>query len=766
MVHLRGRLRCWRTSNVFSMGIWGKKPFNLIQIRRNSILNEKSQGKWVISLIETGKSMSDSLDSLIQEDFKYVYDRINSTHSKSIIPASLLKLNNYKPFFSSIPNLGPLIEKGFMKEAMDLLIKSFNDEKYLTFEEVQKLIIYSSPYPWYSYEIISIYKNKYNWEESNDQLFPLLMKLAFFNLDYKLFNDIFIEFNKFNSKIPTNLLILSIQVYLKTRDIKMATNLFNQYLMTETHPNYKVLNIFISNLFNLTNNHLLCLKAYKSWITNGFVTDLDIDSFIYNIIFENGSIDEINWIEKSLQDRKLINSIGIKFGMEVCSNYSKDKSKYLELLESEKLNKIELISQREGCYSTILNSLIYLHLRHQNYDEVFKTMDKFESRKDFNLTVFTILNHLEKLERPDLIFQFLKHLRANIKFKFDYRHIIPYWRTMINLYIHSGDRIHKRFLKSIKQSEFKSIEFLLKILKIREMNKSSMSDIRWYPKIQLRTTGKIPISTKPFIENIQNQISNGILPNVNLLWKSISLCKNDDDFNQLIEIINKMESNGITSCKIDIELFWRDRAMGKWKPVDEFINCQVKKLDERMNIKSNDISKDLIDLFQLCVKSNRINEGEIILKKINELQSQLQFNNNQRNLKFLSMYIKWCFLNRKFIDLVVILEWIKKSNLVIDGFFVDGLRKGVDVYIQRMIRIFEEEFKDMEDFPLEKEKLNEILPNVLKYYDSITMDLHKKVRKDRKVMLIECEENFNEFITWLDEDVSELLKSIQDFKKD
>lgn len=758
-------MRCCGSHKGISLPWYGNIGVNTHQLRQNSTLEEGSQGKWVISLIEMGKLKSDSLDSLIHGDYNGVYTKLNSLHPKSIIPTSVLKLNNYRPFFPSIPTLGPLIESGFIKESTELLLKCSHEGTYLTFEEVQKLIIYSSPYPWYSYEILTIYKNKYNWTESNDQLFPLIMKLAFFNLDYRLFNDIFIEFNKVNSKIPTNLLILSIQVYLKLKDIQTATKLFNQYLMTETNPNHKVLNIFISNLFNLTNNHALCLKSYKLWVNNGFSTSLEVDSLLYNTILENGSKEELEWLEKSLRDRKLINSIGLKFGVEVCLTYSKDKSKYLELLKSEKLKKIKTIALNEGCHKSILDSLIYLHLRHQNYEEVFKTINEFESRKEFNICVFTILNHLEKLGRPDLIFEFLKHLRNNIKFKFDHRHIIPYWRTMINLYIHSGDRIHKRFLKAIKQSKFKSVEFLLKVLKIREMNKSSMSDLRWYPKIQLGNHMiDNHVSAKPFIENIKTQIFNGILPNVNLLWKSISLCKNDEDFNQLLEIINMMDSNGVSSCKIDIELFWRDRSKGEWKPIDEFVTQQVKKLDERMSMKSNNISKDLIDLFQLSVKSNRIKEGELILERISELQPQLQFNDNQWNLKFLSMYIKWCFLNRKFIDLVVVLEWIKESNLVIDGFFVDGLRKGVDVYIQRMIKSFEDEFKDSADYPLEKNKLNEILPNVIKYYDSITMEMHKKVRKDRKLMLIECEGNFNDFVRWLDEDVDGLLKSVQDFK--
>lgn len=761
MVKIRGRLRSWTTGYCG----WVEKSMDLgrgaVQIRQNSSVASDSMGKWAISMIDISKERRASLESLIRGDFTSIYSRINTVSPQSAVPMSLLKLNNYKPKFPSIPNLGLLIEKGYMKEGIELIEKSYKEGHYLTFEEVQRLVIFASPYPWYAYEILSLYRNKYNWVEANDQILPLIMKLAFFNMDYKLFHDVFGEFLKFNSVIPTNLLILAIQVYLKTKDIRTATNLFNQYLMAESRPNHKVLNVFISGLFNLTNNHSLCLKSYQAWVGNNHSTSLDIDSFVYNTILENGTEEELAWIEKSLADRQLINSVGIKFGMEVSMKYSKDKLQYKQFMESDIPNKVKLKSIDEGCLSTVLNSFIYLHLRHQNYEEVLKTMEAMESHKEFNLAVFTILNHLEKLDCPELMFQFLKHLRTSIKFKFDHRHIIPYWRSLVNVYIHSGDRIHKRLMGAIRGSEYRTVEFLTKVLKIREMNKSSMSDIRWYPKINFRLSTEGQVSTKPFVENIESQVMKGILPNVNLLWKTISLCKNEDEYSRLREVIGTMETNGVSSSKIDIELFWRERSQGQWRPVDQFVTSQLAKVGER---KLGDTSKDLIDMFHLAVKSNRIKEGKLVLTKMREMEKDIQFNDNQHTLKFLSMYIKWCFLNREFIDLVVVLEWIKTSPLVIDGFFVDGLRKGVDVYIQRMIKGFEKEYKDLPEYTVEKEKLHAVLPSVLKYYDSITMDLHRKVRESRRRVLEECDANFKEFIHWQDEDASTLLQAVQRFK--
>ncbi|KAG0681356.1 hypothetical protein C6P42_004197 [Pichia californica] len=721
----------------------------------------------VISFIKTPENIENELNDFVNGDFKHFSNLTisnPSTLNQKIIPRNF----NY----SNIKNLNEILNDNKVKKALELVKSNFNQGRYLSFIEFQNLFIQFLPFQWYAYKLLKLYEFKFDYNNLNNKILIFIMKISYLNFDFKLFHKIFKNFQLKNEKLPIEILMYAIQIYLKTENIQIATQLFNQYVMSEINLPERLLDLFISNLYNKTKNLNLCLISYKLWLSKNLSTNLSIDSFIYNLILDSSNLNDIKWIENSLIKRNLFDKFIIKFG-NLCNELSRNYENYNKFIINNDNNNFKKLALIDNELSSYYNNLTYLHLRHKNYKFALNSFQKINNRKDFQLTIYSIIRHFENNEKPELIFKFLKNLKINSNYKIHWSQILIYWRSLIKKYPNLGYEIDKNFKKSLKKSKFHRFGFLSKLLLInKQFNRNQIFEITYYPIIKYDNLefDLKPLNVLPKLINIESRLFSGILPNNELLRKSIKITNNKSEFNRLVEISNKINLsnknsiNKIKNLKLNLEIFFKDYFLFNNKlSIKLFINDQIN-LIKNSNFKNDE---DLCEIFKICVKFNLFDESLIILKIFKE--NKIQIISNQNILKFLSMFIKWCWINKKFKDLIIILEWLKnENNLTIDKYFWLNLKEAAfkNIFkIEHEINIKKDINKNKNlttdqliEIEKEREFINNILPHLINYYDSTLEKIILKSNNKNDEIIKESYDCFLELIKWVDQDTEILFE--------
>lgn len=672
-----------------------------------------------------------------------------------------------KTRYTSIKRLNDMMEENRVKRAIELVYGSFKQGIFLTDPEFQSLFVQLLPFKWYAYRLLTIYENRIDFKKFSSEALSLFMKTAHSNFDYRIFDKLFQLYQLKNDTLPVEIVMIAIQVYLKTENIEFARQIFHQQVMTESKLPNRILDLYISNLYNKTHNTNLCCAEYKLWLSRGLNTNISIDSFMHNLIYESGDQEEIEWIEKSLKDRGLYNKFAIQFGKK-CNEISKNHSRYKEFFESGEVEAYLRLAKEEGETSLLNNNLTYLHLRHRNYKSAMHTFLEVDNRKDMQLSVFSILRHFEKEENPNMVFEILKNLKIGADYKIHWSHIIVYWRTMIKKYPHLAHHIHKNFKKSSKKSKYHRYGFLSKMLDIKlQASNSETFESRFYPTIkQAQLTSEFkPLPAAPKLQNIESRLKKGIIPNNELLRKSIKLTNKNTEFGRLVEIaydVNKQRckssTSSLPSVRLNIAIFYKDfelkNVYGNKTIVEEFVLEQIELIKSMEFVDS----EDLIQLFRMCVKHDLYSYSFDVLELF-ELY-QVRITNNQQILKFLSMFIKWCWRNKHFEELVLTINWLEtQENLATDKFFLSNLKEEA---IKITNRLHEEvhnsteenssDEKNMTALENENAFLTEVLPRLFVYYNSKIDGIDEKNEVLNKQIILNSKECFDSLFRWVDHD--------------
>lgn len=697
----------------------------------------------IISLVKTPDDFRKELDQFINSNLSN-FKELNVSNP-SLVNQRIIKRNIQ---YNSITNLNEILNDNQVKKALELVKSNYRQGNYLSFIEFQNLFIQFLPFNWYAYYLLKLYETRYDLTKCNAKMLVLIMKVSFSNFDYKLFHKLFKFYQSKNEKIPVDILMSAIQVYLKTENIQIATQLFNQQVMTEPSLPARILDLFISNLYNKTKNVKLCFSSYRLWLSKNLSTNISIDSFMYNLLLESNHSEEIEWIEKSLKERKLFDKFAIQFG-NLCNDLSKSYQNYNNFINSKDLIYFTNLAKRDNELSSLLNNLTYLHLRHRNYDLALDTFRRVDNKKDFQLTIFSILRHFEKEEKPDIIFKILKNLKNDSNYRIHWSQILIYWRSIIKKYPHLGFEIEKKFQKSLKKSKYHRFGFLSKMLLVKKQSINGQTfEIRYYPIVKYANLDYDlkPLPASPKLKNIESRLLAGILPNSELLRKSIRLTNDEVEFNRLVEISNKLEFN--RNIKLNVEIFYKSCSFGIKLSIEEFINNQIEIINQLKFIDD----QDLCELFKIAVKTELNDECMKILQLFEKFNVKII--GDQQILKFLSMFIKWCWLNQNFKDLLLTLNWLEKqTEFTTDKFFYSNLK---DAAYKNLNKIENSDINSLNESG--KDFINNILPKIMNYYDTTLEKINDKNSEKNKLIIDESYNCFSQLMKWVDEDTETMFE--------
>lgn len=723
---------------------------------------EKTFAAKAISFAQIPKNVQEELNTLVGGDFTPFQQLTKPRITNQRVLRKQVE-------YTTIPELNELVNQNKVKNAIRLIEGKHKRGICLTLLELQSLFVQFLPFSWYAYRLLKVYETELDLNLINSKVLVLVMKVTYSNFDFKLFDRAFQLFQLKSDKIPHEILMSAIQVYLKTENIHIATQLFNQQVMTEKELPNRILDLFISNLYNQTKNINLCFTSYKFWLSRNLNTNISIDSFMYNLLLECGSIEDITWIEQSLRERNLKDKFAIQFG-NVCNDLSKNFEKYHRFINSSEVEKFRKLAEKDKELSLMSNNLTYLHLRHKNYKLALNTFQNVSNRKDFELTIFSILRHFEKEQRPEIIYSILENLRTGSNYQIHWSHILIYWRSLIKKYPQLGFEIQKKFKKCLKKSVYHKFSFLSKMLLINKISSNAATlEMRFYPIVKydnLKYDLK-PLSVAPKLKNIESRLFSGILPNSELLRKSIKLTKDKHEFSRFIEIVNDLNMKNsnisntqIRNMKLNIEIFYKECSFGNKLSMRDFINKQLEIIDKKQFTDDT----DLCSLFKICVKCNYYDEAIRILELFDIYN--IKITGDQQILGFFSMFIKWCWSTKNFKDLVVVLDWLKNQDeIVFDRYFWANLNtaafKNLRNLKNELLTNDELNLSELELLEKESEKkyLEKVLPKIMNYYDFTLERIKGRNINDSKRIIEESSRRFKKLIEWVDEDTRTLFES-------
>lgn len=766
MIYHRGKIRCI-AGTVLAIPRWcgircNSTTFSPTSTETTShihqLMEEESIATKLINAFPSIERRKSTLKSFVGGDFH----KFENLTKPIVKPQRVLPPQTQYQY----DGLDEYLKANQVKRAFALIKTNYLNGNYLTTLEFQSLFIQLLPFSWYACRLLQMYDSRLNYTQIGSKVQVLLMKVAFDNFRYIIFDKIFKAHQLRNERLSDEILLSAMQVYLKTENIQIATQLFNQHVMTETNLPNRLLDVYLSNLYNRTKNSAMCFTSYRLWVSKNLDTNTSIDSFVYNLLLEAGMLDEIEWMENSLKQRGLFDKFVIKFGT-VCNQLSKNYEEYQQFITSDDLKSFEDLAEADGETPSLVSNLTYLHLRHKNYQSALDNFESITSRKALQLSIFSLLRHFEKEENPELIFALLQKLREEAKFRIHWTHILIYWRTLIRKYPHLGFEIHALFKNRFKRSKYHRLSFMSYMFQVRGQTSSDQTDeTRCYPVVKyndLKSALK-PLHNAPDLASIESRLRSGIFPNTELLRKSIKFTNDRREFARLVEIANQMKRHSMVktlNVKLNIDIFFKECTFKYSSSSLRFARDQIEMI-ERLNYADD---SDLIELFRFCVKFQLYDESLIVLNMFEKFNIEIV--GDQKVLKFISLFIKWCWFNRKFRELVIILEWLKVQECItIDEFFWVNLRDSANKFALHLQQDLDQSLREFmkcssEDAAIKKqenEKLKELLPQLMSYYNETLEDVRERKRNESKKIVSTSSENFEYLANWVDEDTETIFE--------
>lgn len=699
----------------------------------------------VIRILETSEKVKLELEEFVRP---LNYEQFNR------FPNYAMPVRKIQPTsieYRSIKSLRGIMNDKKVKRAFELVLNSYHDDIFLTDLEFLSLFVQFSPFPWYAYKLLQLYQKRVNFKNCKKNVLTLMMKVCASNLDYKLFDELFQLCQQKGYIIEDDILIIAIQVYMKTENIQLATQLFNQQVLSSLHVPNRVLDVYISNLYNQTKNVDMCMDAYRLWLSKTSDTNIAIDSFMYNMILEQERVEDIQWMEASLKLRNKLDRLPIKFGL-VCNDLSRDAKSYEKFMHSKEFSMLEGLAKFEQEEPLLISNLTYLHLRHRKYKEAIASFRKINNEQKFRSMIYSVLRHFEKEERPDKILKVLLNLKDEAKLDIHWRYILIYWRCVMKKYPNLASNIQKNFIKTLKQSKYHRFAFLSKLLRINPYPNNHQSlDTRNFPVLNFGKLDDYDMDTLPAapkLQNIESRMILGILPNNELLRKSIRFTVDRKEIDRLIEICNLMNPK-FPNIRLNIDIFYKEGELGNKPSVKDFVETQIKHVRNVQFV----VDKDLCDLFKMCYKYDLYEESIRVLRMFEEYDIAVV--GDQQNMKFVSIYVKWCWKFKKFQDLVLIMEWLRfQDKFVVDSFFLTNLKNASVKYVHEIDKELQmlnagHEF----DRRKELEHIREnVIPSIVGYYDGVLEELKNKHNAVSLAIIDETRQGFEKLIEWVDAD--------------
>ncbi|GMG56165.1 unnamed protein product [Ambrosiozyma monospora] len=571
--------------------------------------------------------MGDTIDfsPLLTTDFSslrhLVSDPVNISIEQQEKSASITY--NYE----TIPEINDLLKSKKYHEAFQIAETRFKNGVFLTPIELQNLIndIYSTIDV---YTLAKDYTKIYDVTHFNVQTAEKLMKVCSKCYDYKLFDQLFTTYLSISETMSDEILTLALKIYLKSDNVYMATQIFNQSVMSYPTLKSGVINQYLEDLKRHTRNPNLCYSAYRLWTSRNLPTTVLTDVKLYRILKLWGSKEQVGWLITSMGTRKrmydaesgLVSHCLIGEDGDIDDEFSSiDLVKLLgsgdfravyQIAPGKKYGNVYTLlkgAQEHDILDNVGHTVLWGALIKRDYQSAMNVVLQSPDINTLMIRVEIVIKRLAYLQRPNEMLGFLLKVHKETGLPWDDEYLLVLWTSFVKRYPTAGSAITEKFKSFVKSNPQNRLRYLKKVLRVKcELpfkRDFAIADLKSV-KRQL-SSDLTPLEDGPTAEAMESRVKSGIKAKRSTMITALESSTTIEEFYRLLtlresspEQVQRMDSPGARIEEIAIEMKKHYFNLNSSKFLHEWIPGLLESKRDKLTF------REMVRLLTLTTKQN------------------------------------------------------------------------------------------------------------------------------------------------------------------
>ncbi|KAG7861839.1 hypothetical protein KL939_000860 [Ogataea angusta] len=556
--------------------------------------------------------------------------------------------------------------------------------------ELEQLLIMSGNYT-FIYKMAQRFRNIFDYAGLSIAFLERLLLVLYMNFDYKEFERIFsIYLSRVDDPNP-DAFRLALRVYLRTENVSVATQIFNQTVMSCRKLSAEILDSYLKDLQQTTSNPSLCYMAYRLWHSRGHDIHFRTRVLIYKIMMRHGTPEQENWVIQHMEDTK---GHQVWFVDELDEiETRRDAQEYISTLYLEWVERLE----PEECECFRLECIDML-MRVGEVSLARKVLEDAATDAEFKILLRRVLWWIQRDGQPEVYAELLLKVAREAGLEFQEEFFYNLWKTYVAAYPMIRTPITRRFVEEMESGDNFSLQRLAHVItldaktgKHRLLRRSIVGD------------GAEPVL--PRMKAIDSRMRSGIWPHKGLLVTALKTSRSIEEVEQLVEF---MRSNpkiaDLDEPSLKMLIFLKRKTLNPKFPLGtfKFLSSIVEEYRDLLTV--SDYTNMLLD----AVKFHNHEFGMVVMDRMAEVSPR----SNTELLKAVYAIIKF-YLEQGRLDLAIdILEQVKKDKTFYPTeFFMrntksicelyahnldvqdsDEIRENLVIYLEHTIKVLQNQY--------------------------------------------------------------------------
>ncbi|KAG7792720.1 hypothetical protein KL910_000960 [Ogataea haglerorum] len=510
----------------------------------------------------------------------------------------------------------------------------------LTPLELEQLLLMSGNYT-FIYKMVQRFRNVFDYAGLSIAFLERLLLVLYMNFDYTEFERIFsIYLSRVDDPDP-DAFRLALRVYLRTENVSVASQIFNQTVMSCRELSADILDSYLKDLQQTTSNPSLCYMAYRLWHSRGHSIHFRTRVLIYKIMMRHGTREQEKWVIQHMEDTKshkvwfLDELDEIETGRQAREYISTVYVEWVERLEPE-----ECECFRKECIDMLM--------RVGEVSLARRVLEDAASDAEFKNLLRRVLWWIQRDGQPEVYAELLLKVarEAGLEFQEDYFYNL--WKTYVAAYPMIRTPITRRFVQELESSDNFSLQRLAHVIRLDEKTGK-------HRLLRRSIVGDRAEPVLPRMKAIDSRMRNGIWPHKGILTTALKTSRSIEEVEQLVSFIRsnpKIASLDEPSLKMLVFLKRKTLSPKFRLGTFKFLSSIVEGYRDSLTV--SDYTNMLLD----AVKFHNREFGMVVMDRMTGVSPR----SNTELLRAVYAIIKF-YLEQGRLDLAIdILEQLKKDK--------------------------------------------------------------------------------------------------------
>ncbi|KAH3668245.1 hypothetical protein OGAPHI_001999 [Ogataea philodendri] len=502
----------------------------------------------------------------------------------------------------------------------------------LTPLEFEQLIIRASNYT-FAYKLCQQHRDIFDYSGLSTPFLEKLLLVLYMNFDYTEFDRIFTVYLSRVDEPASDCLRLALRIYLKTENVSVATQIFNQSVMSSQSLSPDVLDSYLRDLQAHTFNSSLCFMAYRLWVSKGFAVHFRTRVLLYKFVMSQGTQEQEEWVIGQLEKDGCYHAWFIDELEEIAT--PAEARRFMAKEYGEWLGRLE-----PGEKESFLSECVHMLMRVGEISWVRDILNHTDTQDEFEVLLKRVLWALQNDCRPEVYARLLVKLSEEIRLRFREEYFYDLWKCYGKTYPALRKEITARF-----QSHMHADPTMLTGRYASVIQNDRVS-------LRAKVVGDQAAPVLPTMGLIESRLRSGIRPRPGLLMTAINATRSLDELDKLtMFVVSNPKILDPESVPFKLLLFRKRKTLNPHfrRGIFRFLGQLVE--DSGDQLTATDLSSMLLE----SAKFHNHEFGNVLLSRIAELQPH----DSTEQLRVIYAVIRFFFDQGRPDQVILLLEVIK-----------------------------------------------------------------------------------------------------------